>query len=384
MPECSPEQVSTCHSRAVAVFASGLILAFATATSLPAAAQTADVTAFAERPSNTATPVGIVLVLSDGVIAQQEGVVLSPQLRRLQSQGVRFTDVLAPSPFTTESDMAMRQSRWLRPGAVPAEEAEGSPATGLAQIFAEAGWSVHEVGAVHPPAGQGDLAEILRGVAGEPFVVLVQAPADDPADSGLLRGGGAESHLAAVSRGLLAADLVDDVLVGFVGLRGIDPAGDVSRDEPHSAAALDAELLVRWPNGWPAGKVVDHTISLIDVLPTLVDVAGASPVATHEGQSIVPLVLAPQAPSSLGYQRRACFAYTASAPRQAVLVDGGWKLVRRLAADGQVEHVLFDHLSDPGGTRDLGSRHPEIVRRLIRRLDHWLGVPAGGTAQPVS
>ena len=85
--------------------------------------------------------------------------------------------------------------------------------------------------------------------------------------------------------------------------------------------------------------LVGQTVSLIDVLPTLAAAAQIAAPASAEGQSLIPLMLAPQAPSSLGYQRRPVFAYLVGNADRAAVIDGGWKLIRRHTPEG-VTHAL--------------------------------------------
>ena len=49
--------------------------------------------------------------------------------------------------------------------------------------------------------------------------------------------------------------------------------------------------------------------------------------------------------------------------------SGEWKLVQALSEDREVQNYLFEILEDPREENDLASEHPEIVERLVARLN---------------
>ncbi len=366
MPESPLIQALACRSRVSAISTPGLVLVCAIAVPQFATAQfgvqrVADRAVSAEQQA----PSGIVVVISEGVLALEEGQSASPPLVRLAASGVRFSDVVSPSPCATESLRSLETSRWTRQRHVAAEGDR------LAELFAAAGWSVDELTGDDPPAVGAALSDRLDGQDNDPFLVLVKVPASGPAEA---RADSADPYLAQVERVLAERRLTADTLVVFVGTHGIDsPGGLRGTCSTLSAAALSVPLIMSWPAGWPGGSIVDSTVSLIDLLPTLIDVAQMGALSGAEGQSLVPLVLAPRAPSSLGYQRRPAFAYLAGAVDSAAVVDGGWKLIRRLGADGEITHALYDHVSDRADADDVAARYPDLAQRLIGRLDQWLG-----------
>jgi len=56
------------------------------------------------------------------------------------------------------------------------------------------------------------------------------------------------------------------------------------------AEVLDVPLLLHHPDRWTDGRRVEAPASLIDVAPTLLDLAGLPPSAAHAGRSLVPVV----------------------------------------------------------------------------------------------
>ena len=53
-------------------------------------------------------------------------------------------------------------------------------------------------------------------------------------------------------------------------------------------------LLMRWPDGFAAGHVVDVPVSLVDLAPTIYDLVGVAPSPGLEGRSLVPLAFGEQ------------------------------------------------------------------------------------------
>ncbi|MCA8952239.1 MAG: sulfatase-like hydrolase/transferase [Planctomycetes bacterium] len=128
--------------------------------------------------------------------------------------------------------------------------------------------------------------------------------------------------------------------------------------------------LVRVPGVTAPGSLCDLPICSIDVLPTLLDLAGLPPVE-HEidGVSFAPALRGESIPAAL--RDRALFwhyphygnqgGFPAGAVRR-----GRWKLIERLE-DGRVH--LFDLEADLGERNDLAAREPERVAEL-RALLH--------------
>ncbi|MBK7582240.1 MAG: sulfatase [Myxococcales bacterium] len=124
-------------------------------------------------------------------------------------------------------------------------------------------------------------------------------------------------------------------------------------------------LIVSWPKRLPAGRRVDDPVSSIDILPTLVELAGLDLPAHVRGSSLVPLIDGK------------------SEPERAIVVEGRgahairvgrWRLVVR---DDAYQHVwvkgrrvkrkveLYDLEADPGERVQVAAQHPEVVSRLL-------------------
>jgi choline-sulfatase len=133
-------------------------------------------------------------------------------------------------------------------------------------------------------------------------------------------------------------------------------------------------LVISWPGRFRAARS-DALVSLIDVLPTLCDLAGLPAPADVDGLSLRPVLegRAPQLSDSRG-ARQMVFAeyYGKQAWRVPIRMvrTAQWKYVRYLAHGEE----LYDLEADPGELRNL-AREPKAAEermRLARALDEWM------------
>lgn len=131
--------------------------------------------------------------------------------------------------------------------------------------------------------------------------------------------------------------------------------GSYSHGRTLYSEVLHVPLLVRAP-GFPPGRVAG-TVSLVDVLPTVLELLDLPVPEGLHGRSLVP-ALAGEALAP-----RPALAEVRLYPGQhgdSLELDG-WKLVR---GTGSEAPQLFDVRSDPGDERDVAAEHPEVVKRL--------------------
>ena len=137
--------------------------------------------------------------------------------------------------------------------------------------------------------------------------------------------------------------------------------------------------VMRWPTKIPAGSVTGKVASVMDFLPTLAHLAGASLPADHtiDGKNLWPLMRGDadaESPHDVLY-------FYAGTWLQAVRA-GRWKLhlARPEAKDGiygeceawftrnttlMQKPQLFDLQEDIGEERDVAAHHPDVVERLL-------------------
>jgi len=141
-------------------------------------------------------------------------------------------------------------------------------------------------------------------------------------------------------------------------------------------------LLLWGPRFLPRGVRVEPTVELVDLLPTLADLARLVPPERAQGASLLPLVRA-AAEGKASESGRDQPAITERALRSEgeepgeylpgyAIVEGRWKLVELDPAPaGRERFELYDHDADPLDRHDLAREHPEVVERLARSLARW-------------
>ncbi|HUT91578.1 MAG TPA: arylsulfatase [Thermoguttaceae bacterium] len=120
-------------------------------------------------------------------------------------------------------------------------------------------------------------------------------------------------------------------------------------------------LIAHWPAGIEARGEITHQVGhVIDVLPTLVDVAGAAYPETFDGQRTTPLPGKSLAPILRGRKPEPReFLFWEHIGNKAVR-QGDWKLV----AEHRGPWELYDLSVDRSETNDLSGKHPEKVKEL--------------------
>ena len=121
-------------------------------------------------------------------------------------------------------------------------------------------------------------------------------------------------------------------------------------------------------------RITATNVSLLDVLPTLMDLVGGELVGDEEGISLVPLLRKSDGSQELAetLRRRTLFAHrVGSGEPQAELwaaTHRYWKLIEQ--PDGKRE--LYDHRSDPGEKRNVYRRYREVPgERLVAALQKF-------------
>jgi arylsulfatase A-like enzyme len=140
---------------------------------------------------------------------------------------------------------------------------------------------------------------------------------------------------------------------------------------------LRVPMLVRWPGVTPPGSVCDRYTMVEDLLPTLLEAAGAGAhlpvVPPGDGRSFVPLLRQSgpwPAERPLYWHYPHIWGPTGPGlgPFSAVRV-GAWKLIY-YHADRRFE--LFDVEDDIGETRDRLADSPGVASALAEQLSDWL------------
>lgn len=121
-------------------------------------------------------------------------------------------------------------------------------------------------------------------------------------------------------------------------------------------------FVMAWPGRIPAGKVFEHAVSSLDLLPTALAAAGSEVRKEWklDGVDLLPHLTGQRD----GPPHDALFWRWRS---EAAVLSGRWKLIF-LAPD---HWMLFDATAPLGETRNVATDHPQVVSDLRGRLQAW-------------
>lgn len=132
-------------------------------------------------------------------------------------------------------------------------------------------------------------------------------------------------------------------------------------------AELHVPMLFHYPKKLRTPRVVDAVVELVDVFPTLLELAEVQPPPDLLSRSLVPALLGEEFDSvaSYGENSHMLFAYQWSPQRS--LVTDRWKYIATTKPE------LYDLEKDPGETKNLVADDPEVAKalrdQLIRRYN---------------
>lgn len=133
-------------------------------------------------------------------------------------------------------------------------------------------------------------------------------------------------------------------------------------------------LIVSGPVVSQPGLRIEQPVRQVDILPTILDLAGASDLipAEVDGRSLKPLLNGDTLPS------QPAFIETCQNPTEPSDLYGvrtaGWKLARHIS-DPNVPDELYDLAQDPDETHNLAAEMPAKVAELAQLLDEHLAKP---------
>ena len=184
--------------------------------------------------------------------------------------------------------------------------------------------------------------------------------------------------------------LRDDTIVIFMSDNG--PARTV--DYPRYNAGMRGDkgsvheggvrvpFFIRWPGRIKAGKTVEPIASYVDVLPTLMELAGVSAPGDLDldGLSLAPL-LGPG--KKRDWPDRKVFSLHSRGPdevlqagavrsqRWLAVSDPRWSRSKSKDPAKRAEWELYDMVADPGEKRDLAKERPQVLAELRGDFDAW-------------
>jgi N-sulfoglucosamine sulfohydrolase len=171
---------------------------------------------------------------------------------------------------------------------------------------------------------------------------------------------------------LKAAGMADNTLIIFVGDNGTAmPRGKTTCYE----TGVRVPMLLRWPGGAKAGQVRTETVSLLDLMPTVLAACGVKAPDTLVGTTLQPLLRGEPATdwreflfTEMNFHEPQMFR------GQRTVRDRRYKLVLNLVtSEGQAPVELFDLQSDPNETKNLADdpAHAAARKKLESAMQMW-------------
>jgi len=175
-----------------------------------------------------------------------------------------------------------------------------------------------------------------------------------------------DRQIGRLMTGLEERGLLEDTLVVFFsdhgeGLGNHDHVGHISQLYD---SLIHVPLIFSWPGRLPEGLVIDASVSLIDVFPTISELLDLDGPDRVSGASLVPLMRGEDPPARPVIA--ATYRPESFSDKRAIVVDGfkyihSWK-------DEQEKEELFDVVIDPGELTNLVEERPEVLSRLRNEL----------------
>ncbi len=379
----------------------------------------------ADTGGRAASAVNILLVTLDTFRADRLGQGFTPTLDRLASQGLHFTNARSVAPLTLPAHVSIMTGQWPPRHGVRLNGAvrEGGATTLAAQLRAAGYHTGAVVGAfvldrrfglsdgfdeydddiardpdamdtlhAERPAGlvvDRAIAMLARAAATTPWLQWVHlydahAPyAPPPAALARASGNAYNGEIAYLDEQL--ARLFDAVarrpdaartVIVVVGDHGesLGAHDEATHGMLVFEPALRVPLVVRAPG--VAAEVRHDAVSIIDIVPTVLALAGRSAEAA-DGRNLLGT-----AGADVDSYAESEYPTVAAWTPVAALVRGPWKLVMADRAR------LFDLRTDPGESQDVAAAHAATARELTAQLQGMRRVTAtpgaSGVAAPVS
>lgn len=204
-----------------------------------------------------------------------------------------------------------------------------------------------------------------------------------------------DDSVAAVVDKLKAIGQYDNTLIVFLSDNGCAGyIGNACSNAPHAGfkryhqeGGIRVPFIISWPEQLPAGSIYDNPVISLDLLATFTAASGKEQ-TTEDSVNLLPFLTGDRQDTPHEY------LYWRAGPTIAIR-DDRWKLIKYnkspltradLRADGRLQPpkggwpttspygqitLLYDLHSDPGETKNLAEKYPDIVSRLQAEHARW-------------
>lgn len=133
-----------------------------------------------------------------------------------------------------------------------------------------------------------------------------------------------------------------------------------------SEGLVRVPLIIAGANTVPAGRVVADQVRQVDILPTLLELAGAPPPAGIAGRSLLPFLRGAEHGARPAYMETYGFGRDPNFFMRGLRVPQ-WKYIDS-PTDARVQPQLYDLVTDPAEKRNVMGYYPDVVAELKRLL----------------
>ena len=205
--------------------------------------------------------------------------------------------------------------------------------------------------------------------------------------------GGMDRGVGRVLDALEKNGIADNTLVWFFSDNGGTGVGDNRPLRGAKASVFEGGIRVaaalRWPGHVPPGSKVTAPLAYIDVLPTLMHVAGSD---DHGGKPLDGIDAYAAITGKKKTHERDIYSYIGQggeSQEKITLIEPRWKLVvngpkindKSIAPDRR-NVLLFDIADDPFEKSDVAADHPDQVRRMLKKLEQFRALQPASAVPP--
>jgi len=177
-----------------------------------------------------------------------------------------------------------------------------------------------------------------------------------------------DDNVGKVLKALEAAGVAENTIVVYLSDNGTMLADHnlIRKGRYVYDANARTPLLMRWPAGFPAGKVVDGSLAdEIDIMPTLLAAAGVQIPRRVQGMNLIPVIDGTASGKDSSFQQ---IGFEANGYVTSIRTLK-WRYVYYTDGTGE----LYDHQKDPHETTNLFGKpeYKDVISRLQERLLRW-------------
>ncbi len=190
-----------------------------------------------------------------------------------------------------------------------------------------------------------------------------------------------DSEIGAIFDHLEREGLLEDTMVVLFGDHGENMTEhDSWFDHAGLYDSVTHVPLVLWSPGRIPASASDAMVTLVDVLPTILETLELPAAEGITGRSLYPLMRGETA-----IHREAVMLSEATWQAARAIRTPEWKLIRfyQTTLYGRTGIELYDMAGDPDEQHNVADRYPEVAAELDGRLRHWVSAQLAGRHDPM-